>query len=875
MDRLDPLLTDPRVLQALQQFQDGMTPADRAKFGSWEFCRIVDVVPHAHCYAVVGPGRTKTPAFLASGTSLMPAAGAIDISTLMPGTDVLVYFPPMHQDTVGYIIGVIPQVVRHPELVIPDWIVQQSMVGIAEDEINQQILREDKAWGVQNRSASRPCDNLPGDAGYINELGLGLFLTRFMSVLRASDDCGVWAFFFDNLLRIFGYNLEEFTSSSEHRIFNDEGEVHDIRFMAKYPWEALGKLTQGQAALREAKGKWQQGQTESYYEPEQDKMSGIWRHMRARGYLGDIERETIAVPPDALDTETYDSGATYRGLLEITKGSDGFFGIRSAKAIVLSKQVLIPIPKQTALPDDNTAGDSADNYKASGVTGDGTDPSEQKEFNWSATNEEANDRSGMLLEYLAHRFNWYNVQNVAEHAKDWDLPEESEIDLGGLKGINTDIRPSEFWANMPKVAQVKIDHRCKSSTFYESRSVIAMLDDGTVVLEGGWGEQITLTRGNIIFTAPGDVMTMPGRSAVTWAPQDIVQRAGKHVDITSTKHDVRIKGQRNLHLLGGNNGEPGGVLLESRATGRSFNFSGVVGEEVQQTGIVLKCRESDVAIWGNNVHIGARAMEGTAGILTLDADEGQAQIYMRASTIMREIDQGAVDVFNNRQNANYFSAGATILDTRTLVVRGKALFTKGSGGDSGMLVEGKGFFTEQVTTRDNPKFSGEGDNSIYFLPHTPSLIDSDIQRAKQDIDDAVKNMTDGAEDFNKAVYTDASALGNTDVIDKVGFSLRSDEQYNISNFKLYESRWQYLYRMLGYTDVWAEEQVESPEGTVTYPHPGREAWSTGQNFIQVQEKNFSATSGYAEDRSGGYDEAPPTTTPVAFDKGYLVTTPVA
>ena len=64
--------------------------------------------------------------------------------------------------------------------------------------------------------------------------------------------------------------------------------------------------------------------------------------------------------------------------------------------------------------------------------------------------------------------------------------------------------------------------------------------------------------------------------------------------------------------------------------------------------------------------------------------------------------------------------------------------------------------------------------------------------------------------------------GNTAVMNKMEFSFRTDSQYKVPNFVLFEDRWQQMARMTGGAPAyWTEKAVNSAVAGETYPFPGK------------------------------------------------------
>ena len=224
--------------------------------GDIEIATIVDVIPYARCYRIQSAARPTSRGYALSNTSHNTASGTNDISTYQINTMVLVYFP-MKDASRGFILGAIPPFVWDGNLVIPPVLVPGSDVGITEPLFQPMVEGDDfdgQGKGIENFSGGAPADNLPGDWGVMNELGTGILVSKTMATLRAADNCGLSVFYFDHLLRIHAYNYEQFTASSEHRVYNDEQEVHDVNLRCKFPWEGLGVTEHSASPFRQNAG---------------------------------------------------------------------------------------------------------------------------------------------------------------------------------------------------------------------------------------------------------------------------------------------------------------------------------------------------------------------------------------------------------------------------------------------------------------------------------------------------------------------------------------------------------------------------------------------------------------------------------------------
>jgi hypothetical protein len=868
--------------------------AQRSVEGSLEVCTILDVIPHARCYKLGTSSRGVSLGVPISHTSLDPISGPNDINLLSIGTVVLVYFP--QAATSGLVVGACARPGLDGNVVLPTSIQQGSDLGITEAAMNHLLRGEQfngQGMGVENWSSGAPTDQLPGDWGIMSEFGVGLLATKMTAMLRASDNCGIWAFYLDNMLRLHAQNYDQFLSSGERRVYNDESEIHDVEYGVKFPWELMGTNLPRNPFRDTGKG-WNKGDREAALESVYEDQTGVWRTIDLRGYLGDMRRRMVVVPDlrfDATPARYSDMAApALTGLSEIVEGADGAVGIRSAKAISLIKYPLIAVPQQVTLPDDNQYGDWRKNYKASNTFGEGKAAPDATDWKWSSDND-ADLQPALWLEHVTWAFNFHRWENLLAHQHDWKLTEESEqADRWPLRRAQIDGKKllrlrDGFWADMPDYKEVDIDARLKAVRFYESMSALSMQEDGSIVIEDGWGSSIVMSRGHIQLCAAGDVIMRPGRNLISFAPGDTILRSGGSVDVTATTHDVRIKAERNLQLLAGNDSKDsdkmGGILLESRSSGMPMDFT-AAGEAVKSGGIVLRCPNSNIAAWAANLYLGTKKLgDQPAGDIMISADEGRRSVFTRCAQAVRDIRDSAIDRFSDLK-ANYFTATGTTLDTDQLVVRGDIfasadranIMARGSvmvGGD--VLVEGNGAFGGGLSDGAKEAHMLDGNNRAPKNKVKPAIqnVDTLVQQANKRLAAKTAQM--------EAWFEEDKNLGSSALAKEVTFSLRTDKDYGATGFKLFATRWQQIMEKVGGGEVWKERVVQSTTKN-TYPFPGFSAYNTDGAFVAtVEHELFDVEAGRAVNRAG--DDSPylnrtnkAPAAPTSLQK-YTVTVPVA
>ena len=829
---------------------------------------IVKATPYTRCYEVQLFGKIGMGYLLSSSSSLAGGQGTTEISSLLPGTQVLCLSA---RNSEIFILGVIPTEVIDTTHALTKFLTRATGSGIAES-LQQEDFKTD--IGIQNRSNGMPGDSVQGDWGSVNILGGGVILTQFMAALKAGETTGIWAYHFDKLLRLYGYNMEEFTAFTERVRFNDEGEAFDVEYAAKYPWEALGISEPGDAFTNDDSAtwsNWQEGASANNYknpvEPTKQDQTGLWRYQKLKGYLGDLSNEYVALPDDKYVSGnpigySDNNGVNYAGLLQILKGSDGAYSVKSAKEIIFSKYAVIPVPQQLAVPDHNTGGDWHDNYKASGKFGEGEYPEDQAAWDWG--DEDSPSRASSLIDYLAYKFNFYTQANISEHKKDWYLPSEKEvIDSGILKVNRVTINPSDiiplttnFWANAPKSYEVDIDHRMKGVKYYEGMSCFSMLDDGSIIIEDAWGSQLIMSKGNITLSPAGDLMLRPGKGITAWAGKDIALRAANNIDITSSTQDVRLKAEGNLHVLAGNSGSYGGILLESRSDTSRQDYENKVGTDVRSSGVTVKCANSDFTVWAPDIFMSTRQIDTKkAGVLYLDADDGNSSLVVKAKDFIETIGQHHIINYDDSTNVTYFGKSACIISSSNFIVEGGGVFTGG------------GLFVDGTIGGKNVVYDGA---SVTMLAGVDGQISDAIDDVNVNVDNYKEILQNAVELIDENYRNVEGSVLNADIVKQVGFSLRTDKQYGLGDdFSIEASRWQQYLSAAGYSKKWKEPEVLPPGSTApTFPHPGSK-W-TEDVFIPANTPvNFDFEAGHAKDRSE-YESGPEFNLPESPESSYLI-----
>jgi len=841
--------------------------------GVWTIGMVAEAHPFLNCYKVIstvdGAGGTSRVCRMLSGTSL-DAFSVRASQVLSVGSHVLCYMPVA--SPYGLIVGVLPLVANDAATQLPDFWTVGGMSGYNYERLHRILLESPMAMDLANFSEGRSADLSPGDYALMNGLGVGQLISQFLHTLRATDLCRIDLFYIDHLLRIFGHNLEIFSATGELRLKDDEGELIEEERHALYPWEAAGLQAAGDA-FREQAFAWDPTDRGGPRTTQAVRQSGFFRRVRYGGYLGLLSREIIQAPnPATAVPETMSAGQMpHFGVFHQHTGADGLYTLRSAKGIILQKTVLLPMPRRIAEPEDPSGDSPQPNatgraYRASGAFGDGEAHTHQ-EYQWpSGTDRYA--RGACLPDFFDYLFNYSSLLPFVRHTGDFEVPEASATRLGELSHDDSEpIGVSLQWAaDMPAVGQLKIDHNVASARFYEATSTLALLEDGSTLLQDGFGSWIRMADGNIEISCAKNILLRAGGSVVTLAPRDIVQRAGQSVDISGGKGDVRIKADGNLHCLSGNGGQ-GGILLESRATGDANAYSGRSGSDVVSSGVTIKSPSSPFVVLSKDAYL--RTL--SSGNITLDADGNKGRISISARQVVAGCGGFYVAVGGDFESPTS--------DAMFCVTPGLVNVEATLRASAGIMAEG------QIISGADMVASGT--IACRALAHTSGPMVSPIQGSSlAPVKKSLKTMSKTAATLKAGVdlslETEAQRVrgtdeswGSTKFIEDCRFTFRSATQhalYGDTTFILAETPWQQRLRLSGGGKTWDEPPVAGPLGD-TYPWPGQELWTAGTAYATVDLQMHDSAARRPKDRT---DEAYSAQTPavvkrVSLATGYLVT----
>jgi len=836
------LLEDTERNNTLRPAQDPtnagiMHKLDTEKTFTIEFGIVVQSMPYVHNYKVLLE-NCKTPIWCSTlmdtGGSLI---GARSLTTIPEAAQVLVTRHPSIRNF-GYILGVMPAAIRANIQGLSDYISQTSCSGVAVDSGYSFPYTLPYSSGLENRSAGRPVDSIPiGDWGAITETGTKVFIDPFMAQIGIDEETNLSIFYHNQLARLSGHNLELKAAGHEHTFIDDQCEVVEEEFDTPYYWEALGVYVYGTEGNRDYTPNESQIDSPEYavLEPAYDDQQPIYRRQSYGGYLGQGGKRIVSIPDphkrSLEDIEQYSIESNHLGVFFEDIELTGRYSLRSAKAISITKRPSIPVPKRMKLPSDET-GDNETNYKAAGIIGAG-DAHEVVDEMICETDIPGPSRAANILDMHALIYNKEAVLPFDVHTKDWYVPEEEVIvELNGKNLYTPDYEnfdTEKQFLDEPEFQSHVVDHRYGPTKYYEGEAGIDITEDGSVVITDAYNSEITMTGGNITFSAAGNIFLRSGKSVITLAGNDIIAKAENNVEVSSSEQHVRIKAERNILMLSGNSG-CGGILLQSKAVCPVYVTGGDPDEHVL-SGVTITCDKSNFNVLSHNSILTTK--DGDLSFIATGK-----HIKFESDYFDRKITKAAIDAIGGIVN-EYWSdhaiiasqlwvGGPSIVDG-TLVVNGAAAF---AGGLSAV----------QFTTLD------DGVSAIQ------SII-SDVYRTRESYLKSEVNVI-----FDHTALLDSGWK-------MASFNFKGD----YGGVVILESRWQQVARLTGQViPKWVETSVlDVNSGEVTYPYPGDSAFKC---YYLINPLMFDVDTGSSTTKLAGLldDGSINPLHAIAFDGNYMV-----
>lgn len=198
---------------------------------------VIDAYPYIRLYRVLCSTGIVICKVLARGANTL--FGVVDADTYAPGSLVWFFHPTGSQ--YGIILGSDPAF-QTGYYALNDAIYQTSGVGF-KYEAPYRFPFFNRSVALADFSNRGPEDSTSGgEFCRISETGSMIFLDPYMASMRMSEICGIWMFLFDMLLRIVGHNYQLWTSICEESHLHFLGQSLFYRGLAMCPHEQLGYL---------------------------------------------------------------------------------------------------------------------------------------------------------------------------------------------------------------------------------------------------------------------------------------------------------------------------------------------------------------------------------------------------------------------------------------------------------------------------------------------------------------------------------------------------------------------------------------------------------------------------------------------------------
>jgi hypothetical protein len=408
----------------------------------------------------------------------------------------------------------------------------------------------------------------------------------------------------------------------------------------------------------------------------------------------------------------------------------------------------------------------------------------------------------------------YRARNAVDTVKQrWTqdrLPPESQLV----------VPTGKMWGDLPSTVEIPVGPE-KTKKFYVGRSVVALLPDGNVVIENAHGAQIMAAGPNIVLSAPGDIIEICGGSKLTYAAKNVVIQGYEHVQVVANTGRLDLKAERQLSILGGNDGGAEGVLIESKSTSPTCRagdgLEGSVGGVVilSESGIYAAAKD-DVGVFSEN-RVDIRALDTCILDAPALAFKVTSQFQVFADSDRPLIELGVDSTKSVLNVAGDIIAQGDFVGFKSMLINSNAVI-------GGQLATGKTVVANGVS-------------DVSKDPAAARSLGTQITANTTAIKAAVAAFETSAKPSRKVVaeFINRDVPMTTLKLDAYGFSFIRSAEYGLPgdfNFALPEMRWQQ--RSLTRAP-WDERKVDSKGGTPTMAYPGYEIWSNPGQYLVAPE----------------------------------------
>ena len=747
----------------------------------------------------------------------------------LPGTSVVVFVPD-HFETGGE-VGLILGAANDVPIIDTDGGDDKGqgknpykMLAMLDNSMTHTLERNDaslkyspKDTALENDySYGMSADILPGEWSKTTYLGGGFFLSDFLMALRISEAAKIEGVFFKDLLRLTAKAYQERTAANEKTEFIEGVLNSAIVRRAATMLESMGSINGDSPVLPNKPTE------ENPYLYKYKKQCAYYAHQIVSDFLPQGELDTITLPP-AGDVEM----ERPPGVLSIYKGYDGSYNVKAIKEISLEKTSIIPVPWSPDEPDTILDEKDRSKYEPQPYY----EKADIKETDASFFGAEA------VRQIAEHNLEKDSFANFRTRDLVWSVPENKKEVLEDLKKVGADFTDDPEIKNLPvdepyysdppvKKGKIKavVDEegkREKDVEVFDLSSFIKQTADGSIIISGGWGEEIRMYRGNIYLTCPGDIIKTPGRDSVLMAGGNNIQKANRGTTEIESETSTFIT-NGNMQLVAGVS-DKGTLIIENKSKkgpdmdtyADNMGENKSVGGGILMKGIAVTALSNNIYLQGDN--------------------PDNSQITMKTGTISRV----------TKQAITYIQSGG-----QSLTVTPESMIRQ-AGSSIGMVAQDViGFNTSYIKCHGGEvkipfrEFEKDKDSEKEVAPSSPSLVVQGSLQAGSMATDSI-STTDGGmlgknptflTKFNKifrkpppgtgAEKTESplplAKLALNDELERWGIRL-PESRY--SKLELPVSRWQ---NMIQDPEKWKAVEIDQGGKEKAMSYPGKYYFTKGK-----------------------------------------------
>ena len=444
---------------------------------------------------------------------------------------------------------------------------------------------------------------MPGEWAKTTYLGGGFLLNDFLASLSISERTKIEAFFFKDMLRFTANTMQQRIAANDCTTFISDGKLNnEVSRCGATFIESLGGKDD-KPPLEETKQT-----TDEPYNYKYTTDQPYYSYQKIKGDIAQGTLESYTLPVNDVNTETPP------GVLSVYKGYDGSYEVRAINSISFHKTSIIPVSWAHKEPDICLPLNERSEYDKEKY------PLETSDLSFFGSEAVVNKDTYDLEK---DSFSKFRVRDVI-----WAVPKDKEAVLDNLKNSGLIFSDQPELAALPITApyyeepplsnevSAYVDDEGKRSTkknditaLYDMSSLIKQMPDGSIIISGGYGEEIRMYRGNIYITCPGDVISTPGRDSVVMAGGNNIQKANKGTAEIEGK-TVTVLSEGNLQLAAGVGDSGGTMIIENKSTSepnlKSYEKD-MVENKSSGSGIIIKGKA--VATISNDIYLQAEGGE--------------------------------------------------------------------------------------------------------------------------------------------------------------------------------------------------------------------------------------------------------------------------